>query len=576
MVTRCAGAALAAWVTLLACAAQAEELAEERAGERAGERLTILSWQAPSTLNPYLSAGAKDVEAASLVLEPLARFTPEGQLVAWLADEIPTLENGGRSADMMAITWRLREGLLWSDGSAVTSEDVRFTWAYCTAEGAGCAQAAKFDGIAGIETPDARTITIRFNAPQPNPYAAFVGAQTPILQGAQFARCMGAQSATCSTENFAPIGTGPFTVAEFRPNDVIRFAANPQYRDPALPGFAEVVLKGGGDAPGAARAVFQTAEADYATNLQLAPELLERMAQGGRGEIETAFGPLVEYIALNLTDPDPRHGAARATPAHPHPVLSDPVVRRALSLALDRAALVEIGYGTAGRATCNIVVAPAHVASTANEACHMQDIETARELLDQAGWRDSDGDGIRDKDGRALSLSFQTSTNAVRQDFQAIIKHWWAQIGVGAELRNINASVFFGSDPASPDTFQKFHADAQMFASMFDGTDPETFLRNWRCDRIPGPDNGWQGSNVPRFCDSDYDRLTEELARTGAPDERARLVRALNDRLVQDHVLVPLVARGRVSGRAKGLEGVEMNPWDSEFWNIAQWRRQAE
>src|SRR6056297_3180193 len=102
MVTRCAGAVLAAWVTLLACAAQAEE----RAGEQAGERVTILSWQAPSTLNPYLSAGAKDVEAASLVLEPLARFTPEGQLVAWLADEIPTLENGWRSADMMTITWR--------------------------------------------------------------------------------------------------------------------------------------------------------------------------------------------------------------------------------------------------------------------------------------------------------------------------------------------------------------------------------------------------------------------------------------------------------------------------------------
>ena len=573
MIARRAVLAFAAWSVLVVPISPA--LAETTGGPSAA-RLTVISWQAPSTLNPYLSAGAKDVEAASLVLEPLARITPDGQLVAWLAEDIPTIENGGHSPDLRAITWRLREGLTWSDGSAVTSGDVKFTWAYCTAEGAGCAQAAKFDGIADIETPDARTLTVRFEAPQPNPHGAFVGAQTPILQRAQFAQCMGAQSNDCMLENFAPIGTGPFMVAEFRPNDVIRFAANPQYRDPALPGFAEVVLKGGGDATGAARAVFQTGEADYATNLQLAPDLLNRMTQSGKGEIETAFGPLVEYITLNLTDPDPRHGAARATTAHPHPVLSDARVRRALSLALDRAALVEIGYGAAGRVTCNIVVAPAHLASTANDACRTQDIQSARTLLDQAGWHDSDGDGIRDKDGRALTLSFQTSTNAVRQDFQAVIKHWWTQIGVGTELRNINAAVYFGSDPASPDTFQKFHADVQMFASMFDGTDPEAFLRNWRCDRIPSPDTGWQGSNVPRVCDAGYDALTETLARTGAPEGRARLVRALNDRLVQDHVLVPLVARGRVSGRARTLAGVEINPWDSEFWNIAQWHRRTE
>jgi len=573
MIIKRAVAVLSA-VSILAISAT--EALAEASGKPPDDRLTIVSWQAPSTLNPYLSAGAKDVEAASLVLEPLARIAPDGQLVAWLAEEIPTRANGGQSADLKSLTWRLRDGLSWSDGSAVTAQDVAFTWRYCTAEGLGCAQAAKFDGIEDIETPDARTAVIRFAAPRPNPYSAFVGAQSPILQRAQFAPCLPPQGTDCATVNFAPVGTGPFMVAEFRPNDVIRLAANPQYRTPAQPVFGEVVLKGGGDAESAARAVFQTGEADYATNLQLAPDMLSRMAGGGTGVIETAFGPLVEYISLNLTDPDPVHGPARATPAHPHPVLSDARVRKALSLALDRAALVEIGYGAAGRVTCNIVVAPEHFASTANDGCKTQDIEAARALLAEAGWHDSDADGIRDKDGRALTLSFQTSTNRVRQDFQAIIKHWWAQIGVGTELRNINASVFFGSDPASPDTFQKFHADVQMFASMFDGTDPEAFLRNWRCDRIPSPENGWQGSNIPRLCDAGYDALTDRLEHAATPQERAGLVRALNDRLVTDHVLLPLVARGRVSGRAQGLAGVEINPWDSEFWNIAQWHRRAE
>ena len=551
------------------CASLATVAMAERGADG---QVSILYWQAPSTMNPYLSGGTKDIEAASLVLEPLARYDETGTMVPWLAESVPTIENGGVAQDLTSITWTLKEGLLWSDGTALTSDDVKFTWEYCTAEDGGCAQTEKYGGIAAIDTPDARTVVIRYETPKPFPYSAFVGAQSPILQQAQFADCMGPKAPECTGPNFGPIGTGPFVVTEFRPNDVVTFAANANYRDPSKPAFATVVLKGGGQADAAARAVLETGEFDYAWNLQLAPEVLNNMQSVGKGRVVSGFGTLVERIMINLSDPSSELGDKRATLDHAHPILSDVAVRQALSMAIDRALLVEIGYGDAGRPTCNVLPAPEIYASTANDACLTQDIIGANALLDQAGWT-MGADGIRTKDGRRLALLFQTSTNAVRQDFQALIKHWWAEIGVDTQLRNIDASVFFGGDASSPDTFQKFFADIEMYARNFDGTDPEAYMSNWHCNQIPTPENQWQGNNMPRYCNAEYDALVGEMQHTGDLQARAALAKRMNDMLMQDFVILPLVSRGRVSAHANSLGGVMLNTWDSELWNIADWHR---
>ena len=542
------------------------------AGRGDDGHVNIIYWQAPSMMNPYLSGGTKELEAASLVIEPLARYDQDGNMVPWLAESVPTVENGGVSADLKSITWKLKSGLKWSDGSPVTSEDVKFSWEYCTAEGGGCSQSEKYNNVASVETPDELTVIVHFDVAKPFPYGPFVGAQAPIIQKAQFANCMGPKAPECSEQNFAPIGTGPFVVTEFRPNDVISLKANDNYRDPNKPAFATVTFKGGGDATAAGRAVLETGEFDYAWNLQLAPDVLANMSAKGKGTVVSSFGTLVERIMINLTDPDPKWGDERATRKHPHPFLTDKAVRQALSMAIDRELLVEIGYGAAGRPTCNVLPAPEIYKSTANDGCLVQDIEGAKALLDNAGWKVG-ADGIRAKDGVRLSILYQTSTNAVRQDFQALIKEWWKQIGVETELRNIDASVFFGSDPGSPDTFQKFFADVEMYANNFDGTDPESYMANWECKQAPSPENQWQGNNMPRYCSEDYDKLVAEMATTGDLNERARLAKAMNDMLMQDYIILPLVDRGRVSAHANSLGGVVLNTWDSELWNAADWFR---
>jgi peptide/nickel transport system substrate-binding protein len=559
--------------TILLGATAVFALAPQAMAERGADgHVNIIYWQAPSTMNPYLSGGTKELEAASLVLEPLARYDQAGNMVPWLAESIPTLDNGGVSEDLTTITWKLKENLTWSDGSPVTSADVVFTWRYCTHPEGGCAQSEKYNDVTNVEAIDDRTARVTFGVSKPFPYGPFVGAQAPVIQAAQFADCLGAKAPECTDANFGPIGTGPFTVTEFRPNDVISLEANQNYRDPEKPAFATVTLKGGGDATAAGRSVLETGEFDYAWNLQLAPDVLKNMEAAGKGQVISAFGTLVERILVNQTNPDPALGDERSTAKHPHPFLTDKAVRQALSMAIDRNLLVEIGYGDAGTPTCNVLPAPEIYKSTANDGCLVQDVEGAKKLLDEAGWVPG-ADGVREKDGVRLSLLYQSSTNAVRQDFQALIKQWWEEIGVETELRNIDASVFFGGDPASPDTFQKFYADVEMYANNFDGTDPESYMANWECKQAPRPETQWQGNNMPRYCTEEYDALVAEMAKTGDLDERARLAKAMNDKLMQEYVIIPLVDRGRVSAHSNTLGGVVLNTWDSELWNVADWRR---
>lgn len=533
---------------------------------------TLLFWQAPTILNPYLTGSTKEVIAASLILEPLAEYDETGTLVPALASEIPTLENGLVSEDFRSVTWNLSPGIVWSDGTGLTAEDVVFSWRYCTAPGVGCGLLSSFEGVAGVEAVDESTVRVTFDGPKPYPWVPFVGATSPILQAAQFADCLGARAVECTDANFAPIGTGPYMVEDFRTNDSGLLRKNPRYRgiDEGKPFFEEVVVKGGGDAAAAARSVLQLNEADYAWNLQVEPEILESMVSSGRGHVVSAFGVSVEHLMLNQTNPDAALGERRSEYAdggNPHPFLTERAIGRALSLAIDRETLVAVGYGPqGGRPTCNmwpLVPIP----------CPAQDMEGARRLLDDAGIVDTNGDGIREHEGRPLEILFQTSTNTVRQTAQELIKSWWTQIGVETELKNVDSSVFFGDDPSSPDTTGKFYADVQMYTNTSPSPDPEWYLGMWVQGAIPSRANGYVGMNAPRFASPEYDALYAELQRTADPTRRDEITAELNDILVSSYSLIPLVHRGEVSAHGADIEGMRMNGWDSELWNFEDWTR---
>ncbi len=543
------------------------------AGRGDDGQLNIIYWQAASILNPFLSGGTKDTHASSMILEPLAKYDENGGMVAALAEEIPTVENGGVAADLKSITWKLKKGVVWSDGSPFTAADVVFSGEYCMDPSGGCNSLANFNDVESITAVDDNTVKITFKVAKPFPYGPFVGATVPVIQKAQFKDCMGAKAPTCTDQNFGPIGTGPFTVTEFKANDVVVYAANDKYREADKPAFSSAIIKGGGEAAAAARSVLETGEFDYAWNLQVEPEILAQMAAAGKGTIVTSFGTSVERLMVQSTAVSADLGDKRGTKeGGAHPFLTDPAVREALSFAIDRQILVDAGYGKAGQVTCNVLPAPAVYASTANDSCKGQDVARANKVLDDAGWARG-SDGIRAKDGVRLSILYQTSTNGVRQGTQALIKQMWKEIGVETELRNISASVFFGGDQSSPDTFQKFFADIEMYTNNFDGTDPERYMGSWACKEIPQPSNQWIGNNMPRYCNAEYDALVAEMGKTASLEKRAALAMKMNDMLMQARAMIPLIHRGDVSAHANSIVGVRMNSWDSQLWNVADWTR---
>jgi peptide/nickel transport system substrate-binding protein len=304
-------------------AAAAALLASPALAERGADgQLNILYWQAPSIQNPYLSGGTKDIESSSLVLEPLAYYDETGSMVPALAVEIPTVENGGVSDDLTSITWKLKPGVVWSDGSAFTSADVVFSGEYCMHPEGGCNASTNFTDVTSIEALDDLTVKITFGVAKPFPYGPFVGTTVPIIQKAQFENCMGAKAPECTEQNFGPIGTGPFKVTEFKANDVVLYDMNESYREEGKPHFSNILFKGGGDAASAARSVLETGEFDYAWNLQVEPEILDQMEAAGKGEIVTAFGTSVERLMVQSTNPDASLGDERGTVAHPHPFLT--------------------------------------------------------------------------------------------------------------------------------------------------------------------------------------------------------------------------------------------------------------
>lgn len=540
--------------------------------------LKILYWQAPSILNPYLSSGTKDIESSSLIVEPLARYdSADGEMVPWLASDIPTMENGGLASDYRSITWKLRTDIIWSDGTPFTADDVVFTWMYCSNEEFGCVSSNAFKDVAQVVAVDTHTVRVEFTKPMYFPYGPFVGSLTPIIQKEQFKDCLGAAAQACTDQNFNPVGTGPFMVEDFKANDVITFVANPNYREEGKPYFQKVIFKGGGEASSAARAVLETGEFDYAWNLQVEPEVLEGMQDTGNGELLTGFGSNVERIMINQTNNDSSLGRDKRSlyldGTNPHPFLSDRNVRRALSLAINRSILVEVGYGDTGQPMCNVIPAPSKFVSDKNEECKTQNIEEANRLLDEAGWVRG-RDGVREKDGIRLSMLYQTSTNSVRQDTQALVKEWWSQIGVETELRHIDGAVFFGSDQGSPDTLGKFYADVQMYTNNFEGIDPSEYVESWVCEEVPGPHNDWNASNIPRGCAAEFDALVEQLETTEEPQDRIAIIKQINDFVVQNYWEIPLIWRARVSAKSVSLKGVKMNGWDSELWNVADWYRE--
>lgn len=559
-------------LTLTACSSnQPTNSAPNSPAITANDSLKLLYWQAPTILNPHLSTGFKDAEAGRITLEPLASFDQDGKLVLFLAAEEPTVANGGIARDGNSVTWKLKKGVKWSDGKPFTAADVVFTYQFITNPKVGANTAGTYDVVKSVEALDDYTVKVNFKNVNPAWYLVFVGLEGMILPKHLFADYNN-ENARQAPANLNPVGTGPYQVVEFKPGDTIIYQPNPYFRDPNKPHFQRVELKGGGDVTSAARAVLQTGDADFAYNLQVEAPVLKQLESAGKGIVDITPSPLMERLIINLSDPNqPDANGERSSVKVPHPFFSDLRVRQAFNYAIDRDMIADQLYGATGKPTANFIVAP--VAFVSPNTRYEYNLEKAKSLLDQAGWKDTNNNGIRDKDGVEMKVLFQTSVNPLRQKTQEIIKQSLESIGVEVELKSIDAKVYFSGDPANNDTTEKFLADLQMYTTGNTNPDPTAYMKTYTCEQIPQKSNNWSGDNVTRYCNPKYDQLWQQATQELNPEKRQNLFIQMNDMLVNDVIVIPLIARTETTGVSKRLSGLKVTPWDVRTWNIMDWKR---
>ncbi|MFO1081323.1 MAG: peptide ABC transporter substrate-binding protein [Reyranellaceae bacterium] len=534
-----------------------------------GGLLKVLWWQGPTLLNPHFAVGTKDQDGSRLFYEPLAGWDGDGNLRPVLAAAIPSRDDGSLAADGKSVTWTLKRGVRWHDGKPFTADDVVFTWEYARNPATAAVTSGSYRDIT-VDKVDDFTVTVRFSRPTPFWADAFVASAGSILPRHLFADYVGDKSRDAPT-NLRPVGTGPYRFKEFKPGDLVTGTINPDYHMPNRPHFDAIEMKGGGDAVSAARAVLQTGEFDFAWNLQVEDEILQRLEKGGKGRVIITEGGAIEHIQLNATDPWTEIDGERSSLKTKHPTLSDPAVRQALALLVDKDSVEKHIYGRTGRATANFINNPARFRSTRTR--YEFNVDKANEILEQAGWKKG-ADGVRARDGRKLKFLYQTSINQPRQKTQAIVKQACQKAGIDIEVKAVTASVFFSSDVANPDTYPHFYADLQMYNNGPLQPDPEVFLRQFCSWEAATKANKWQGRNVTRWQSPEYDAVFRQAEVELDPVKRAALLIRLNELAVDNHVVIPVVARPGVAAAA-GKLAVELTGWDNNTWDLPNWYRDA-
>jgi peptide/nickel transport system substrate-binding protein len=534
-----------------------------------GGVLKVLWWQGPTLLNPHFAVGTKDQDGSRLFYEPLANWDGDGNLKPVLAAQIPGREDGTLAADGKSVTWKLKKGVTWHDGKPFTADDVIFNWNYAKDPATAAVTIANYKDVI-VEKVDDYAIVIKFDKPTPFWANAFVGTQGMIIPKHLYADYSGAKSREAPT-NLKPVGTGPYKFKDFKPGDMVSGDINMNYHMDNRPYFDSIEMKGGGDAVSAARAVLQTGEFDFAWNMQVEDEILTRLEKGGKGRVVVSNGGNIEHIQLNTTDPWTEVDGERSSLKSKHPTLSDPAVRQALSMLVDKDSVQKYIYGRTGTATANFVNNPEKFRSKTTK--FEFNVDKAADILEKAGWKKG-ADGVRAKDGKKLKFVFQSSINQPRQKTQAIVKQACQKAGIDIEVKAVTASVFFSSDVANPDTYPHFYCDLQMYTTTMTQPDPELFMNQFCSWEAATKANKWQGRNITRWQNKEYDDNYKAAQVELDPVKRAAMFIKANDMVINDQVVIPVVARPGVVAMSTKLHAV-ISGWDNNTWDIQDWYKDA-
>ncbi len=510
-----------------------------------GKSITISFTQEPDNLLPMYTTMTFAGYVNQLFLAGVWEFDEDYNPVPVLVSEIPSVDNGGISADGRTLTYKLKDGLTWSDGDPLDAADVLFTFDMWANEANTPQGRTPYDLVESIEAPDATTVVVTFK----EPYAPWLGFNfRPMPE--HILRPEFEAAGTLDGVFFGKmpnVSSGGYVLAEYEVGNYMRFTANEAF---ALgkPKIDTIVI------------TFIPDDQAYVASLQAGDTDIGTFFPASDAQGLTDAGLDVRLIPSGYNEGLFMNAGDRA-----HPAMSDVRVRKALALAFDRFSISrDLNYG----------VLPPGASYWEDTPYANPDLEPvpydpaqAAALLDEAGWVDSDGDGIRDKDGVKLELRFAATTRSIRRDMQALAQQWYRDLGIELKLENYESGVFFSSyNEGGPIATGQYDIATWSSAPGY-FPDPDTI--RFDCDQIYSDENP-DGANDNYYCD---EKLTEllKLQRTQVdPEERIATFHEIDKMIYDAYIWVSTwfdADLWAVSGR---LQNVRLNG-STPYFDVQNW-----
>lgn len=505
----------------------------------------VVVGQDVETLNPLLSESTYETTVLNGIFSQLVRIDENGSFVADLAEEVPTVENGGISEDGMVYTFKLRKNAKWHDGAPVTADDVVFTWETIMNDAVQVVSRDGFDKVERVEKVDDYTVTFYLKEPVVAWMLTWAQTGGSIIPKHILEDVPPAEFTKAHSFSRAPIGSGPFKFKEWVPGSHVILEANKEYyrEGPYLERFIYRAVPD----TNTQLTMLKTGEADIAHNLT--GEQLNELRKIDR--LKVTLDPASIYLHMTFNLDNPR--------------FQDKRVRQALSYALPREAIVSKvlrGVGQpAATSTC-----PVSWAYDESIKPYPFDLNKAKQLLDEAGWVDTDGDGIREKDG--MELSFELATNAgikIRERIAQIAQQYWKQIGVDLKIKLAESTTLYG------DILENMKFDMIMFGWVT-GSDPDEFTL-YHSTQIPTEENGYTGQNYAKYKNPRVDELLELGQRTFARDERIKIYHEIQRIIYDELPMLYVYYYVNVNAAPKNLENWRPAPFTNGLnWNVNEWK----
>lgn len=497
------------------------------------------------TLNPLLSESSYETLVLNAIFSQLVRIDETGNLVPDLAVEVPTVDNGGISPDGRVYTFKLRKDAKFHDGHPVTAEDVVFTWETIMSDEVQVVSRDGFDMVEKVETPDKYTVVFTLK----EPVAAWVlnWAQTSgsIIPKHIWKDVPRAQFSKAHEYSRKPIGSGPFKFVEWVNGSHVIVEANKDYYGEG-PYLERIIYKIVPDT-NTQLTMLKTGEADIAVGMQ--GDQVAELQRIKRLKVTLDPAAIYSHMTFNLSNP----------------IFQDVRVRQALSHAIPRDLIVKNVLRGVGQPAASSTP-PVSWAYNPDVKPHEFDLEKAKALLDEAGWVDTDGDGIREKGGQKLAFTLHTSAGAkARERIAQIAQFYWKQIGADVTINLAEATTLFG------DILENMKFDLIMFG-WITGADPDQYTL-YHSSQIPTKENNYTGQNYAQYKNSRVDELLEKAKRTFDEEERKQLYYEIQEITAREVPLIYLYYDVNVNVAPKNLENWRPAPFTNGInWNVSQWK----